>query len=844
MAEATISQPHPVALLGQMPAEVAVKLPRSRTKAHCALGLSHLCQAEEGHKEVKFQTNYDRNPGRNISPWASGTSQSLTQPKQPVDCLGTDAAKHGAGGFQGSSLVVSSLQLCSGQRTSPAWLPPAAAKSRHLPREPDLGMQPERPTLALAGGKGTVGCKVGLGWLASGSPPRADHLAPAGLRKGTCRQEQRRPAISSIGYRGSEFSMGRNWTAAKDMQRYRRRCPGLEEREEDAEEEETWNLSFYKNEIQFLPHGLFIDELLEAWQEGYETLEENHPDIQWLFPLHERGMNWRAKPITHKEIQAFKKSAEVMQRFVRAYKLTLGFYGINLISEETGEVRRAENWLQRFRNLDRFSHNNLRITRIVKCLGEMGYEHYQVQLVTFFLTETLVSETLTNVKRRALDYFLFTIRNKQMRRELIHYAWQHFRPRDRFVWGPHKKLLTYKPQLSKSELCPKADEEKECARDKAAEGTNKTCPVNREGTTGDAKASQIVEVTDECISEELNKHGAMRVAEQGDRDLSEDLMGLGDGAECDGLKESKKRKLEMNRLSGKCPGPLKSPTDIERISYNLEEFAINQETTEVLPELLEKDDSVAVEEDDMSSGDLKVSETSDAAVKRRKVDEAMPEKSAVNVAIPLDADTTTCSTQAAKPEAVGCGAENGEVREEDTVVEEMSVQSKNGAAGASLNSLRGSELTKITLSSWREHALEHGSNGGARQEPRGHARVPVLNKELQATPSQVVGPEPQLSWGLETLSRQAACDCWKVDGTDEASARGPRFQAEAEAEAEEEPGALWCGAGKLCGEGDVPGQGARVTPRLRAPGLVLLTSFGPGPGVQGLVWLRHLAESG
>ncbi|NXS62066.1 OGFR factor, partial [Brachypteracias leptosomus] len=163
-----------------------------------------------------------------------------------------------------------------------------------------------------------------------------------------------------------------------------------------------------------------------------------------LFPLREHGMNWQARPLTWQEIQAFKKYKEVMQRFIRAYQLMLRFYGIILVNEETGELKRAENWVERFQNLNRFSHNNLRITRILKCLGEMGYEHYQVHLVKFFLTETLVEETLPNVKKSALDYFLFTIRNRKKRRELVHYAWQHFKPQHSFVWGPHNKLLKYR----------------------------------------------------------------------------------------------------------------------------------------------------------------------------------------------------------------------------------------------------------------------------------------------------------------------------------------------------------------------------------------------------------------
>ncbi|XP_067410212.1 opioid growth factor receptor isoform X2 [Emydura macquarii macquarii] len=556
-------------------------------------------------------------------------------------------------------------------------------------------------------------------------------------------QERRRPAVSSMGYRGFEFSTGRNWTAAKDMQRYRHRYPGLEEREADAEEEEMWNLSFYKNEISFLPHGLYIDELLEAWQEDYETLEENHSYIQWLFPLRERGMNWRAKPLTCKEIQAFKRSQEVMQRFVRAYKLMLGFYGINLVDQETGQVERAENWAQRFRNLDRFSHNNLRITRILKCLGEMGYEHYQVHLVKFFLRETLIFQTLPNVKRSALDYFLFTIRSKQKRRELIHYAWKHFKPQSRFVWGPHKKLLKYKPPLSKSQHWQSADEEQESIRHEVV-GKKKNHLPNKEEEVGDAADLQTKKVTDECASGEQSQHGAMYVAERGDsveekqaslpqleeKILSEDPGGVGDGAESECLKESKKRKLEMHGLSGKCTELLKNSTDIEKISHNLGEFAINQEITETLPALAEMDDQVTAEEGDRSGEDLKTTESSDAPVKRRKVDEAMPENSALNAELNRDTDTTTCNGQATGPGAMGCVTEK-EVNEENKVVEETNVKTEIGADGASVNSLPSSETNDPDLSS---RAGSGSVSGEAKAEIQNEEHQ--CNKTLPASDSQ------------------------------------------------------------------------------------------------------------
>lgn len=52
-------------------------------------------------------------------------------------------------------------------------------------------------------------------------------------------------------------------------------------------------------------------------------------------------------------LQAFQESEEAKRRLVDSYELMLGFYGIQLTDRETGEVRRAENWRERFANLER-----------------------------------------------------------------------------------------------------------------------------------------------------------------------------------------------------------------------------------------------------------------------------------------------------------------------------------------------------------------------------------------------------------------------------------------------------------------------------------------------------------
>jgi len=43
-----------------------------------------------------------------------------------------------------------------------------------------------------------------------------------------------------------------------------------------------------------------------------------------------------------------------MERLLKSYEMMLGFYGIKLVDRETGQVLRAENWKERFHNLNRF----------------------------------------------------------------------------------------------------------------------------------------------------------------------------------------------------------------------------------------------------------------------------------------------------------------------------------------------------------------------------------------------------------------------------------------------------------------------------------------------------------
>ncbi|KAK2489844.1 hypothetical protein MC885_012236 [Smutsia gigantea] len=372
----------------------------------------------------------------------------------------------------------------------------------------------------------------------------------------------------------SRMAGARNWRALRDTRRYRHHYPDLVEQDSSGD---MPNLRFYRNKIQFLPNGCFIEDILRNWRGDYDLLEDNHFYIQWpcgaqvvegtlqstvwgfseqLFPLREPGVNWHAKPLTLQEVKAFKSSKDVRERLVQAYELMLGFYGIQLEDRDTGKVCRAQNYQKRFQNLNRHGHNNLRITRILKSLGELGLEHFQVPLVHFFLEETLVRQELPGVRQSALDYFVFTVRCRRGRRELLRFAWEHFRPRCKFVWGPHDKLrrlrlhsLPHPPLL----VGPRQAEGEESGRD----------PLVEAGAQGQA-----------CGPARARDSVAVGSQEAGGlKDQGDEAWGCGEeGPEPPSPKENKKRKLGVTQQE-RAPG---SALEVEKIALNLEGCALSQ----------------------------------------------------------------------------------------------------------------------------------------------------------------------------------------------------------------------------------------------------------------------------
>ncbi|GAA5938990.1 hypothetical protein JCM10213_005998 [Rhodosporidiobolus nylandii] len=160
-----------------------------------------------------------------------------------------------------------------------------------------------------------------------------------------------------------------------------------------ANEGKSQNKLFYLNKAPARPRRSNCEQLQDELRGNWDELEYRHDFIQWFFPIREQGVNWEAQPLELHEVEAIKKDEKAMERLLESYRIILSFYGLRLVSPLTGELALNDDvpapdpasYLRRFRNLEQNSHNYLRITRILKCMGEFGLTQHPPSLLLFLL---------------------------------------------------------------------------------------------------------------------------------------------------------------------------------------------------------------------------------------------------------------------------------------------------------------------------------------------------------------------------------------------------------------------------------------------------------------------------
>lgn len=149
-----------------------------------------------------------------------------------------------------------------------------------------------------------------------------------------------------------------------------------------------------------------------------------------------------------------------MQRIVTSYKLMLDFYGMQLENEVTGLISRSSKYATQYRNLcstsfcpdlpdnascrapyavskshlcdwllrlpllfvpsTGSSHNNLRISRILKCLSELGHEYLNYGFLLHILNEQSEHGHLnTSIIRSSMDRWWANCVRRQPERDWI-----------------------------------------------------------------------------------------------------------------------------------------------------------------------------------------------------------------------------------------------------------------------------------------------------------------------------------------------------------------------------------------------------------------------------------------
>jgi hypothetical protein len=147
------------------------------------------------------------------------------------------------------------------------------------------------------------------------------------------------------------------------------------------------NVLFFRNELESQPRGDLIVNIHTTWWGDYEKLEKKHDYIQWLFPLRTQGLNSYSQELQYHEIIELKTDKSAKDYLKRSYEMMLDFYGMKLKSPDSTEVTRAENYKDRYTNLINRRHNNLRIARILQCLGDFELHDLQLGWINFFIKE-------------------------------------------------------------------------------------------------------------------------------------------------------------------------------------------------------------------------------------------------------------------------------------------------------------------------------------------------------------------------------------------------------------------------------------------------------------------------
>lgn len=146
-----------------------------------------------------------------------------------------------------------------------------------------------------------------------------------------------------------------------------------------------------------------------AWPDS--KLEQCHDYIQQIFPLPEQSPYNPSAPLISPQIfSAFRQRADLRGQLRKSFIRILSFYGLEIAADSGSiedvlmEIVKAPNFDTASRRwVNRFDHNHLRITRIIRCLRVLGLEQ---EAEAFFLTLASVYHSCGGkISKRSLTFW-------------------------------------------------------------------------------------------------------------------------------------------------------------------------------------------------------------------------------------------------------------------------------------------------------------------------------------------------------------------------------------------------------------------------------------------------------
>lgn len=131
-----------------------------------------------------------------------------------------------------------------------------------------------------------------------------------------------------------------------------------------------------------------------------------------------------------------------------------------------------------------------------------------------------MENTIPNIKQSALEYFVYTIRDRRERRKLLRFAQKHYTPSENFIWGPPRKEDTEGSKAQKMPAPPVPRPNSQTSmhkKSKDSKTSSSAAPVNSK-TAEEKKAApqEPGEVTDRPCAEPSREAARPRDTEDGD----------------------------------------------------------------------------------------------------------------------------------------------------------------------------------------------------------------------------------------------------------------------------------------------------------------------------------------